>query len=569
MPPAIASVTSRFFDLTGVASRGLAARAVIVALHLTAAMVMVTTEVDIVARAAFLLTWGLFNFCWLGVLRRPAAAAALSLAMIVVLILLSGFKHDVLLMTANFVDLMVIDFDTIAFLVNIFPRLGVWVWVGAALAVLALVAIWRLDPFRIRAVHALIGGATCLAGLVGLAVAVPSDPWDEWNRDNYVSKFMRSGVTAIGDLVSRGVLESDATVGERLAVAADTPCATIRKPPNIVMVFDESSFDIRAVSGIKVPAGYGTHFKSEDGKQRNFVVEGAGGPSWFTEYNVMTGLSSRSYGRFANFVTRIAAGHVERGLPQALRRCGYKTVSLYPMYGAFLGARSFQTTAGIQKFYDSKQLGAVFLEPDKFYFDVALRTFAKERGDKPLFLFVYTAANHFPWSFRFRPDLAPEWRDPGNRADVDEYLRRQSLSARDYSDFVASLKRDYPDESFLIVRFGDHQPYFARNLIDPAMDDSLVARRIAAADPKYLTTYYAINTLNFEPRDLSSALDTLDAPYLPLVVLEAAGLPLDPSFAEQKRILQRCRGLFYRCNGGAEARRFNRMLIDAGLIKGL
>jgi hypothetical protein len=53
------------------------------------------------------------------------------------------------------------------------------------------------------------------------------------------------------------------------------------------------------------------------------------------------------------------------------------------------------------------------------------------------------------------------------------------------------------------------------------------------------------------------------------VVLEAAGLPLDASFAEQKRIFQRCGGLFYRCNGGAEARRFNRLLIDAGLIKGM
>ena len=68
---------------------------------------------------------------------------------------------------------------------------------------------------------------------------------------------------------------------------------------------------------------------------------------------------------------------------------------------------------------------------------------------------------------------------------------------------------------------------------------------------------------------MSSAVNALDAPFLPLVVLEAAGVPLDPSFAEQKKILQRCNGLFYRCNGGAEARRFNRLLIEAGLIKGL
>jgi hypothetical protein len=53
------------------------------------------------------------------------------------------------------------------------------------------------------------------------------------------------------------------------------------------------------------------------------------------------------------------------------------------------------------------------------------------------------------------------------------------------------------------------------------------------------------------PADVSSALDTLDASYLPLVVLEAAGVPLDPSFAEQKNILQRCGGAFYGCAGSA------------------
>ena len=68
---------------------------------------------------------------------------------------------------------------------------------------------------------------------------------------------------------------------------------------------------------------------------------------------------------------------------------------------------------------------------------------------------------------------------------------------------------------------------------------------------------------------VTSALDTLDAAYLPLVVLEAAGVPLDPSFAEQKKIFQRCGGVFYRCRDGDEVRRFNRLLIDAGLIKGM
>src|SRR4029077_15647177 len=88
-------------------------------------------------------------------------------------------------------------------------------------------------------------------------------------------------------------------------------------------------------------------------------------------------------------------------------------------------------------------------------------------------------------------------------------------------------------------------------------------------DPRYFTTYYAIDAVNFKPAHLSSALDTIEGPYLPLVIQEAAGRLLHPSFAEQKLILERCKGLFYACAGGAEARRFNRLLIDAGLIKGL
>ena len=104
-----------------------------------------------------------------------------------------------------------------------------------------------------------------------------------------------------------------------------------------------------------MPAGYGRHFHSFDGKERSFIVEGAGGPTWFAEYSVLTGLSARSFGRFAYFVTRIAAGRVERGLPHALQRCGYRTFTLYPARGAFMSARSFQKTTGIQQF--SRQQG--------------------------------------------------------------------------------------------------------------------------------------------------------------------------------------------------------------------
>ena len=107
-------------------------------------------------------------------------------------------------------------------------------------------------------------------------------------------------------------------------------------------------------------------------------------------------------------------------------------------------------------------------------------------------------------------------------------------------------------------------------MIDPALDESMHRAPGRGAAIRAFSRPTTRSTRSTSRRaTCRRRVERLDAPYLPLVVLEAAGVPLDPSFAEQKHILQRCSGLFYRCHGGAEARRFNRLLIDAGLIKGL
>jgi len=568
MRAAVLFLRKRLASLDRFARYGFFRPALVLLPHLIALAIMVATEATATAMAAFALAWGILNLFWLALTRRPMLAATLSLTMMTVLVLLSQLKYHVLMMTANFVDLMIVDTDTISFLFTIFPALR---WI-VALSVIALVPIavlaWRLDPFRVRRLTALGLALACLGWLTILEMQFPLQPFEAFYGGNLVSSFARSGVDAVSELMAHGLMQSDAFAADRLKPVSQT-CQPAAKPPHIILIHDESSFDIRSAPGIKVPTGYGAHFKSFDGKERNFLVEGNGGPSWFTEYNVLEGLSARSFGRFAYFVTRIAAGRVNRGLPSALRHCGYRTFSLYPALGAFMSARSFQATTGVQRFYDQHDLGARDLEPDSFFFDTAARMIGEQHQRGPMFMFVYLAANHFPWDFRYRPELMPQWKDLGNVPPVDEYLRRQAMSAKDYSEFLARLKREFPDDSFLLVRFGDHQPDFTPSLIDPTLDDNGIAQRLMAYDPRYFTTYYAIDAINFTPVDVSSALDTLEGPYLPLVVQEAAGLPLDPSFAEQKKILIRCKGLFYGCANGAEARHFNRMLIDAGLIKNL
>src|SRR5262245_34178769 len=569
MPPTISSLANRWATTGAEFRRDALHIALIAAFHLAALALMGWSEVAIVPKVFFLLTWGLLNFLWLALLRRPTVSAALSLLVIVVVILLSRLKYDIVLTTANFLDVWIIDDDTLHFLLMVIPGLTQKLVTVSGLIVPALALLYWLDRFRVRLRTVAIGLVACLAGIMALSLAFPQEDSEAFFGDSYVSKFSRSGVAAISALMIYGYLESDAVVTDRLKMLPHATCRPTGKLPHIILVHDESSFDIRVAPGIKVPTDYGPHFRSFDGKKRHFIAESAGGPSWYTEYNVLSGLSARSFGRFAFYVTRIAAGRVERGLPAALRRCGYRTSSIYPALGAFMSAKSFQTTVGVQKFFDQSSLGTNRIEPDRFYYGAARRMIARERGRAPMFLFVYLAANHYPWDYRWRPDLMADWKALGNKPEIDEYLRRQTMSAHDYSEFLDDLKREFPDELFLLVRYGDHQPDFATAIIEPALDNVAIASRLMTSDPRYFTTYYAIDAVNFKPNNLASALDTIEGPYLPLVVMEAAGLPLDPSFAEQKKILGRCKGLFYTCAGGAEARRFNRLLINAGLIKGL
>ncbi|MBB5054839.1 phosphoglycerol transferase MdoB-like AlkP superfamily enzyme [Afipia massiliensis] len=547
--------------------------ALIVAMHLAAVYLLASVEYGPFAMTLALLTWALLNFMSLIVLRRPGISAALSLALVAILITLSQFKYGITQLTLTFLDFLIIDRDTFSFLHSIFPQLKSQSFLLAAIAVPVIWLIWRADPFRIRRAVSAAGAAACVTLITGLSVIYPEQPWEPFQGVNHISNLARSGVVSVSHLTSTGWIEADPPnmIGSARASPLETECAPGAKRPNIVMVLDESSFDISAVPGIKVPKNYRDFFKSADGRQRSFVAESAGGPTWYTEFNVLTGLSARSFGKLKFYVTRIAAGKISRGLPQALQRCGYRTFSLYPTYGDFLSARSFQTSAGIDKFIDMADMGvSEDMQPDRFYFDQALQLIARERkADQPMFVLVYLTANHFPWTTSYRPDLTPAgWTAPGNTAEVDEYIRRQAMTAADYASFVARLKADYPDDPFLLVRFGDHQPAISQKLLEPNLPQTMLANRIMTHDLRYYKTYYAIDALNYKP-DMSSALDTLDAAYLPLAVQEAAGIPLDSTFAEQKKIMLRCKGLFYACKEGAEAKRFNRLLIDAGFVKNL
>jgi hypothetical protein len=175
----------RLMPARAMSYRDRVALCLVAVLHMAALIVMAATEVDLVAKAAFLLSWALLNCFWLALVRRPVVAALLALELVVALTLLSRFKFDKLWMTVDFVDLMIIDRDTSAFLLTVFPSLGGWVALASAATAALLIAAWRLDPHRVRVRSSLVGGALCMVALIALSLSFPTDL-----QEDFISQIM-------------------------------------------------------------------------------------------------------------------------------------------------------------------------------------------------------------------------------------------------------------------------------------------------------------------------------------------------------------------------------------------
>ncbi len=148
------------------------------------------------------------------------------------------------------------------------------------------------------------------------------------------------------------------------------------------MVFDESSFDITRVPGVKVVAQLSGSLPLVR-RQVAHVPGRRGGRAELVHRIQRAELGCRCapIGRFADFVTRIAAGRVERGLPhvaEALRLQDLQPLSdvgrvrrraVLPEDHA---ASSTSSTRGT-----SAPRG---LEPDAFYYDNAVKVMTRERG---------------------------------------------------------------------------------------------------------------------------------------------------------------------------------------------
>jgi hypothetical protein len=500
--------------------------------------------------------------------RRILFSTAAVAGLVAIVVAVSEVKRHYLGMVLHAYDVVfyLMSLDTVSFLWGNY-RLELFALAGA-IGLLVTLAWWthRLDPTRVPRGYA---AAAVLSFAMISFWAVDNKGGRHhtlyyWN-DHYISSFYSSWAETI-ETLWRGQLIEAAPRGSAVTpLAGGGKCYPAERPPNIILIHQESVFPPSLFPGIQYDRGLDPFYRSHDGRLHLMRVETYGGASWLTEFSVLAGVSTYSFGGMRPFVLSLMQGKVRDTIPEALSRCGYRNTLYYPMDKDFVSSGKFYKAVGFDDILDRKAQAATrYNERDRFYYNNVLANLARhfKTSDAPSFSFVITAATHLPYADPFMPEVGVPGGGPSPQ--IHEYLRRVGMAKMDYDAFRAELARRFPDERFLIVQYGDHQPIVTRPFF--GFDARIATENMTMApdSPGYLT-YYAVDGINYDPGPLPD-LDIVDVPYLGALLLNAARLPLSEAQQERLRLLSACKGRYFTCAKRDEILSFHRRLIDSGLM---
>ncbi|MCB1529102.1 MAG: sulfatase-like hydrolase/transferase [Hyphomicrobiaceae bacterium] len=500
--------------------------------------------------------------------RRVLFPTALVTAIVVVVIIAATIKYRYIGMVLHAYDIAfyLLSPDTLWYLwIDFRWELIALMAVSAAIGTMS-VLLYRADPTRVTR------RTSAIAALVFLVAAFGADRvrgerphtlfyWDALFVSSFYSSWAETAVTLWrGQLIEAG----HAAAGKPLVQPAS--CELSDRPPHIILIHQESVVPPGIFPSISYDKGLDPFFLSGDGKRHLLRTETFGGASWLTEFSVLAGVSTYSFGGMRTFVQSMMQGKVHDSVPQTLQRCGYENVMFYPVPKQFVSSGKFYRSIGFGEINDFKaQKAKRYNERDRFYYANMMERLEQhlKGSNTPMFSFILTSATHLPYTKAHSPDEKVPGGGPGTDPQMNEYLRRLWLARTDFDWFRTQLKMRFPDERFLIVQYGDHQPIVTRPLIGHAGEKSHDI--VMSPQSKGFLTYYAAEGINFPLKPLPDV-EVLDVPYLGTLMLKLAGVPLSQANLERLRLMEICEGRYYTCPRSGEILAFHRRLIDSGLL---
>ncbi|MDH7797319.1 sulfatase-like hydrolase/transferase [Beijerinckia sp. 28-YEA-48] len=513
--------------------------------------------------------------------RRPGFALIVAIFLFVPVYAASLFKFDITAMNLHVYDVVFYLFNTaqIGFFIQTYPLTVLLCGGALAIALALLYASYRLEtprrfPVLVRPLAGLTACAVLLASTWSLAARKPTF----FDEGRYIfSAFIGSLADMPALVQAKGFFEISAHATLSPTKSSAITCEAAANAPDIVLFLNESAMPEGVYPQLHYPAELAPFFRSSDGQTHRLRVETFGGGTWLSDFSVLTGLPTNTFGNLRNFATQLMTGRLRHALPQYLKACGYDTSIIYPSLAGFAGSGRFYKAIGFDQVIDRQVHHAPSdRQRDEFYLDQVIKVLQGARDSassgkarRPQFIVASSMAAHSPWNFRF----APEMLKPGETTrwtgdpEFDEYLWRLVLAKRDRDAFRTKLAARFPGQPFLFVNYGDHQPALARLPLSNAIEiaDKGIAWQLDPASRAF-DTYYAVDGLNFTPKTALPNVPILEIPHLAALTVAAAGLPLDSVLQRRLWLIDRCNGLYVSCADRGAVLAYQRFLIDSGWI---
>ena len=511
------------------------------------------------------------------------AAALLRAALVTAAIAAASamkYHHSGMKLTVS--DFALLRAGTLRFLLQQYRRTAF-----AALALTTLVAILMLAPVAFDAATvvsqpislALRCGFLITTAVVCAVIYRTGDRATYFRSSisepaHYVSSFVASMFDVQSWWRTDGLVFVD-IAADGLTLSAPVPGPdSVRDPrqPDIIVIQHESVFDPR-LFGLPIEPWLERFLAPPDAMHGRLHVEIFGGGSWQTEFSLLTGLASRSFGADAYFLFQRGVGRFGHSLPSVLKALGYRTMLAAGCERTFVNYDAFYQSIGV----DARSFTEDFAQPfnrtrfdetnsDAMFLAAAYRALDDSiaRDPAPRFMMLLTNYNHGPHDRRTVPQGQFESERTFAFASVPdaqyaEYYSRLADTAACWQRLKAELATRFPDRPMLVVRYGDHQPVMTRR-IEAALG-------LPADASRQFETFYAIEGINMDVAPVPALYPdrALEIAFLGTVAMQAAGLPLDAISATRASLLDEC-GDDYFSSTSERKRQFHRTLVDRGIV---
>lgn len=485
----------------------------------------------------------------------------------------STLKHNYSALKLVVTDLPLLFAGTAPFFISQYPCAVLAALTGTAVLILAAIAtlIHGAGPSIPLDVRVSLFSVS----LVGVAVAFRMSGGGSSfqrimaQRRCFYSTFMASLIDPYSWRQVGGLTPSD-IASDPLPLMAPLPARTFDYP-DIIVIQHESIFDPR-IYGLPIEPTVEAFLSPRNGLHGILNVDIFGGGSWQSEFSLLTGLSSASFGSNAYYLFKQGAGRFHNSLPHALAALGYRTMLASSCRRSFLHYDEFYRSIGIGERIFADDFPPPFdigefetTNSDAAFLKAVFAAHTKGIADDPAprFLYALTNFNHGPHNRR----LAAPGQFERERAfaasslpddQYAEYYARLAETASAWQRLRSELAANFPERPVLIVHYGDHQPVMAKR----------IERQLKLPDDarRAFRTFYAMEALNMPPDRLAAGRGSkLDIAFLGTVTLQQAGLPLDPIFATRASLLDQCRETYF-ASPSERKRRFHRTLVNLGVI---